>query len=147
MDWFTLKKYIFCEMDSGEAVNIEKIREQLMSEPEPQMVNERAEHIYNEIKATNGQIRVSDLAAAAGCSERHIHRLLTMTYGVGPKECMRVVRVRCTIMRMLDNPELDVTSYMEGVGFSDQAHFQREFKWYTGVTPRTFLRLLASAET
>lgn len=104
-------------------------------------VNPRAERICKMIETSNGQLRISEIAALTGCSERHVHRLMKSAYGIGPKEYARVVRIRCAVGRMLADSSRDITAYMEGLGFSDQAHFQREFKWYAGMTPGKFLRL------
>lgn len=103
--------------------------------------NQKAEKIRRLIETSDGQMRISEIADRAGCSERHVQRLMKSAYGTGPKEYARIVRIRCAVRRMLDDPSRDITAYMEGLGFSDQAHFQREFKWYAGMTPRKFLKL------
>lgn len=47
-----------------------------------------------------------------------------------------------TVRKMLEHPGGHVTDYMDDMGYSDQAHFQREFKWYTGMTPGSLLKIL-----
>ena len=98
----------------------------------------QADSIY----AVKGKISISELAGQMGCTVRHAHRRFVKTLGVGPKRFVRIVRVRETVRKMLEHPGGHVTDYMDDMGYSDQAHFQREFKWYTGMTPGSMLKLL-----
>lgn len=98
--------------------------------------------IMEEIFRTNGKVKVYTLAEQLDYSVRHMHRLFRADTGLGPKEYERIVRARLTVERMLAHPNEEISYYMEGFAYSDQAHFQREFKWYMGITPRQFLLLL-----
>ena len=89
-----------------------------------------------------GHISLTELAENAGCTVRHVHRMFVDEIGKSPKEFAKTVRVRETVQRMLEDPCGRINDYMEGMGYSDQAHFQREFKWYTGITPGNFLKML-----
>ena len=97
-----------------------------------------AENIY----ISKGHVRVEDIAEAAGVSVRHVHRLFTGELGIGPKEFARRVRIRNAAIRVMTDPCKNMSDYMEGLGYSDQAHFQREFKWYMGMTPGKFKRVM-----
>lgn len=138
MDGILLKDYIW----DFDAEVIRAAADIAVKTPIPAIaVNPRAEKICRMIESSDGQIRISELAGEMGCSERHIYRLMMNAYGIGPKEYARIVRIRCAVRRMLEDSTRGITDYMEGLGFSDQAHFQREFKWYAGMTPRKFLKL------
>ena len=99
----------------------------------------RVKRMAGLIYESDGQISVPELADHLGCTVRHVHRLFIENLGIGPKTFARIVRIRNTTLRMIADPYGHVMDYMNGMGYSDQAHFQREFKWYTGMTPGRFL--------
>lgn len=88
---------------------------------------------------SGGKLHVDKLAEMYDYSVRHVNRIFNKQMHIGPKQYGRRIRIRLTIDRMIENPEGDVTNFMEGFAYSDQAHFQREFKWYMGITPKQFL--------
>lgn len=106
------------------------------------MVNSRTETLEKMICENYGHVSLPELADAVGCTVRHVHRTFAAEVGKGPKEFSRIVRIRETVVRMFEDPKESISNYMEGMGYSDQAHFQREFKWYTGYTPGNFIKLL-----
>lgn len=105
-------------------------------------VSFRTRNIERQISGSRGQLRVAEAADIAGCSTRHIYREFADEVGIGPKRYARIMRIRITMKRMMESPYGHINSYMDGMGYSDQAHFQREFKWYTGYTPGSFLQTL-----
>ncbi len=97
-------------------------------------------HILRDIKASHGKLKVYEIADKYEYSERHINRLFHSTFGCGPKTYGRIQRIYETVIRMCEASHEDINAYMEGFGYSDQAHFQREFKWYMGMTPKQFIK-------
>lgn len=106
-------------------------------------VAELADLVYG----SNGRMSLPELSDAAGCTVRHVHRIFSENIGKGPKEFSKIVRIRKTTERIFEDPYESITNYMEEMAYSDQAHFQREFKWYTGYTPGNFIRLNRSVKS
>lgn len=106
----------------------------------------RAVEMADLLYGNHGRMSLPELSDAAGCTVRHVHRIFSENTGKGPKEFSRIVRIRKTVERILEDPYESITNYMEGMGYSDQAHFQREFKRYTGYTPGNFIRLNRSVK-
>ncbi|MDR3363542.1 MAG: AraC family transcriptional regulator [Clostridiales Family XIII bacterium] len=96
--------------------------------------------IINGINENKGCISVSDLAGNLCYSERQIRRLLDGGIGIGPKTLCRIVRFQNVLHRMIANPDLNNMHYITDLDYADQAHFQREFKDFTGISPLEFKR-------
>ena len=93
---------------------------------------------------TSGVTTVQEMSVKSGYSERHISRLYREVYGFGSKDFIKYIRFQNVLQAIIDNPESDNSVFIAGTGYSDQAHFQREFKSYTGITPKQFARTIAS---
>ncbi len=79
---------------------------------------------------------VDDLVRASGLSVRQIERLTNRVYGASPKLLARKYRALRSAVRLVERPG----DWQEAAGdaFYDQSHFIREFKRFTGLTPRRF---------
>ena len=78
-------------------------------------------------------------------SERHLTRLFNNSLGYSPKTYVRIVRFQYAIEKLTEKAdyyENNISDYIQELGYSDQAHFQREFKEFTGITPKSFLKFL-----
>lgn len=100
---------------------------------------ERAASLIEERFAND--LRVGDLAAAAGLSPWHFTRRFTAWAGRSPMRCLRDRRLQEAMSRLRagDGRVLDIAL---ACGFSDLAHFNRTFKAVTGRTPSAYRRAL-----
>lgn len=80
---------------------------------------------------------VDALVAASGMSQRSVERLCKRLYGASPKLLARKYRALGAAVRMGNSELVDGTSALDA--FYDQAHFIREFKEFTGLTPKRFM--------
>ncbi|MBB5438287.1 AraC-like DNA-binding protein [Pedobacter sp. AK017] len=84
---------------------------------------------------SGGLMSVSMLANDTGLSQRHLSRKFQHCVGLSPKEYLRV----CRFIRSLDHlkkyPEHSLTEVAYESGYYDQAHFNRDYRTYTGHTP------------
>lgn len=60
--------------------------------------------------------------------------------GLGPKKLARILRLHHAIGRLRALPAPSLSRIAADLGFSDQAHFTREFSAMTGETPSVFRR-------
>lgn len=93
-----------------------------------------------EINASKGSIHITQLAENMNYSERHISRIFQETMGISPKTFARIVRFQNVIETILSSSRNQMSDYFIDLGYSDQAHFQREFKQYSGMTPKNFIQ-------
>lgn len=99
--------------------------------------------IIDECIKSNGRIKVSELAEIFDYSVRHFNRIFNDNLKISPKLYLKIIRCSIVINRMTDKPDGEITEYMENLGYFDQSHFQHEFKWFTGITPKNFQHMLA----
>lgn len=84
--------------------------------------------------------QVGDLADTLGVEQRTLHRVCTSVFGFSPVRLLRRQRFLRTLGRvrdMLDQPLGQVIDSQ----YYDQAHFNRDFKAYMGMTPLAYFRL------
>lgn len=73
--------------------------------------------------------------AQFGLSARQLRRLCQLHLGIGPKQFIRVLRFQSSLAAAGARPDVPQA------GFCDQAHFIRDFKSLSGVTPGAFARM------
>ncbi|MCA9299679.1 MAG: helix-turn-helix transcriptional regulator [Phycisphaerales bacterium] len=87
-------------------------------------------------------IRLEWLASEVGVHPGHLARTFRRFHGCTPGEYLRRVRVTRAAMRLRD-PDLPIATIAADAGFSDQAHFSREFRTHVGTTPSSYRRTVA----
>jgi AraC-like DNA-binding protein len=102
------------------------------------------ERAWAVLRATGGRIRVEALAAALGCSRRHLAQRFAEDVGVSPKVAARLVRFEATRRRLGTVPLARLAAEH---GFADQAHLAREFRALGGAPPTAFPFLQDAAAT
>lgn len=105
-------------------------------------IPELVHNMTNDIKESCGSLTVYELSERYGYSVRHIARLFTSVYGFSPKDYCKYIRFQCTLAEIKNNPNRENSEFIKNLGYSDQAHFQREFKFFTGITPKQFTKNL-----
>lgn len=95
-----------------------------------------------DINRSKGSIHITELAEKLNYSERHLSRIFQDTMGMSPKTFSRIVRFQNVIETILTTSPHHMSDYFIDLGYSDQAHFQREFKQYAGMTPKNFIQYM-----
>jgi AraC-like DNA-binding protein len=84
--------------------------------------------------------RVDELAAHLNMGERALQRLFNDYVGVSPKWVIRRCRLLDAASRLANAEELNLTRLAQELGYSDQAHFTRDFKAIVGRSPSDYRR-------
>lgn len=92
------------------------------------------------IRKTNGFIRVEDVAQQSYISIRQLEREFTGKIGITPKQYIRLARLNKVQRLLQQKKELLFTQVTYRCGYADQAHFIRDFKSFTGESPKLFQR-------
>lgn len=108
----------------------------------PVNVPDRASSIKEMIISENGNIATDHISALTGYCSRHINRVFTNSFGYGPKQFCKSIRLAAVITEIIQEPQRSNVDFINNSGYSDQSHFQREFRTFMGETPREFIKRL-----
>ena len=97
------------------------------------------------IHRTSGCISVGTMAKSLGSSEKKLYRLFSTYFDVGPKDYIRVTRFRAALNILKYNPK-KTAALAYDLEFSDQSHFIRELKFFSGSTPAKLWKAIYSIE-
>lgn len=94
------------------------------------------------IENKHGQIQVKEVARLSGYSERHLNRLFLIQIGTNIKNYARLVRFNYVLKNMETSPCF-LAALSQQAGYFDQAHFDKDFKSISGVTPQIYLEKMS----
>jgi AraC-like DNA-binding protein len=90
---------------------------------------------------TNPELsNVAELAAATGISKQRLERLSRKVFGFPPKLLLRRQRFLRTLGAVMLDPNLKWTAALDN-HYHDQAHFNRDFVEFMGMTPSRYLAM------
>ena len=97
------------------------------------------------IYSARGNVNIREMADTVCYSERQFSRIFQQALGYSPKTFARIVRFQHVIGQIrrlagagLEAANMRMSHFLSGLDYSDQSHFQREFKDFTSLTPRQF---------
>jgi AraC-like DNA-binding protein len=97
-------------------------------------------YCLQQVQLTGGLVSVSKLTSDVGISQRHLLRKFQQCIGLSPKEYLRVYRFIQSLHHIKKFPILSLTEVAYKSGYYDQAHFNRDYKTYTGYAPGELVR-------
>lgn len=92
------------------------------------------EGLCNSIGSNHESFDLRRLSAEFGFSERYIQKLFLNYVGITPKSWFSVRRFNKSL-GLVRSANMSLTNIAYECGYYDQAHFIKEFKSYTGLTP------------
>ena len=87
---------------------------------------------------SNGQISVSKLSDELRINRKKLHRRIISAIGLSPKQLSKIIRLQATLNMLENNQFTSLTSAAHEGGYFDQAHFIKDFKEFTGMSPKQF---------
>ena len=88
--------------------------------------------------STNGSTPINTILKDDLSKRRQLERNFKKQIGISPKQLGKVIRLQ-TALKMLLNKNENLTDIAYESEYFDQAHFIKDFKEFTGITPREFL--------
>jgi AraC-like DNA-binding protein len=95
-------------------------------------------HAVGQIRDRNGIVRIKDLASELCISQDPFEKRFRAKVGCSPKQYATIVRLRNLIMNFSAGTPLTASSY--AAGYFDQSHFIKDFKQFTGQSPKEFFK-------
>ncbi|MFZ2539359.1 MAG: helix-turn-helix transcriptional regulator [Oscillospiraceae bacterium] len=89
-----------------------------------------------------GQIQVKEVARQSHYSERQLNRLFLAQIGMNVKDFMRLTRFNYVLKHVQKSPCF-FAALSQQAGYFDQAHFDKDFKAISGVTPQKYLKTMS----
>lgn len=119
------------------AITIQFFRERLAMRglQERHYLQEAMEHI----RVSTGTYSVDELAEKVFVGKRQLQRAFQEQFGVSPKLYGRIVRFKGAYDYVKEHPKASWVDVTYHFGYSDQSHFIRDFKEFTGNNPTGFL--------
>jgi len=111
----------------------EKITQKI-SELLPKEIDERKRKLFKLVYESNGEIKVQELSEAISWSSREINRYFNKQFGLSLNAFCKILRFKASLEHIAKGrlfPELN---------FTDQTHFIKEIKKFSGVVPRELLK-------
>jgi len=97
-----------------------------------------ARETYNLLMTSKGQITIKAIAARLQINRRNLERKLSTTIGLGPKQLSKIIRLQIALKTMERKRFSTLTELAHEGGYFDQAHFIKDFKEFTGLSPKQF---------
>jgi AraC-like DNA-binding protein len=96
---------------------------------------------WGQIERQQGALRIGDLAAEIGWSQKHLIRRFREEIGLPPKTLVRVLRFNQSVEALGRDPNPDWAQIALDCGYYDQSHLIRDYREFAGATPTEFITL------
>jgi AraC-like DNA-binding protein len=90
------------------------------------------------ILTANGQLSVNELSKQININRRKLERKFSSAIGLSPKQLSKTIRLQATLKMLLNKEFTSLTTLAYQGEYYDQAHFIKDFKEFTGLTPKEF---------
>ncbi len=101
-------------------------------------IDQIVESTVESILTANGQLSVSELSEQNNTSRRQLARKFSTAIGLSPKQLSKTIRLQAALKLLLTNKVTSLTDLAYENEYYDQAHFIKDFKEFTGLTPKEF---------
>ena len=92
--------------------------------------------VVAQLPAPTARSRIGALADELGWSRRHLAATVRQELGMAPKPLARLLRFEGALQRL--RAGADLADAALDSGYYDQAHFNRDFRAFAGVTPTEY---------
>jgi len=106
--------------------------------------NHQVKLATNLILNSKGIISIKELRSRLNVAERTLERHFSQEVGVTPKQFAKMIQFSNSLNQISEKDYLLLTDVGYDSGFSDQSHFIKTFKRYTGKTPKEFQKQISA---
>ena len=91
------------------------------------------------ILATKGNTSINAILKEDSTKRRQLERKFVDQIGISPKQLSKVIRLQTALKLLLNQQSENLTQIAYESEYYDQAHFNRDFREFTGINPKDFL--------
>lgn len=84
------------------------------------------------------QQSISEISQGNNINQRWLERKFLSAVGLRPKQLTKIVRFQNTLKTLLNSRITSITALAHENDYYDQSHFIKDFKEFTGSTPKEF---------
>ena len=89
--------------------------------------------------ASKGGTSIQAIFDGDPSQRRKLERKFRRQIGISPKQLSKVIRLQSALKMLLNEEDISLTHIAYESEYYDQAHFSKDFKQFTGITPKDFL--------
>lgn len=86
----------------------------------------------------NGTLSIDALSKKMNVNRRQLERKFSHTIGLSPKQLAKIIRMNHVFLALINNQDTPLTSLAHDGHYYDQAHFIKDFREFTGLSPKQF---------
>lgn len=86
----------------------------------------------------NGQLSTDELSDALNINRRRLERKFSAVIGLSPKQLSKIIRLQAALKLLATGDYANLTAVAHAASYYDQAHFIKDFKEFTGMSPKHF---------
>lgn len=103
-------------------------------------------HSINMIFSRKGNVTVEQLAEETGYTPRYINQCFNREIAMSPKYFIKIIRFQSALDMLHSDERKSLSEIASALGYFDQPHFVKEFKEFSGVTPKKYEQFLDSRQ-
>lgn len=128
-----------CMLEAANNEQRVQIIEQFLSHQlQPSSINPIISHCITMINQANGAINIEDLSAKLNIGRRHLERQFIEAVGLNPKQYARISRFQYVLSLAEQKRYNTLTDLAYNGGFYDQSHFIKDFREFSGLSPKQY---------
>lgn len=104
----------------------------------PESVNQLVKSSIAMILRLGGQASVDELSENLQINRRQLERKFSTMIGLSPKQLSKIIRLQAALKFLSTQNTENLTTVAYESNYYDQAHFIRDFKEFTGLSPKQF---------
>ena len=124
--------------DPSRIMVIEEFLRRLQPKPDEHVA--RIAEIVYAVVGNREIMKVEDLVVRYGMNKRTLQRVFAKYVGVSPKWVIQRYRLHEAAETLASNESISQSALALELGYSDQAHFARDFKAVVGTSPAAYAR-------
>jgi AraC-like DNA-binding protein len=94
---------------------------------------------WKRLGENRGRLDIGTLAGELGCSRKHLIAQFREQVGLPPKTVARILRFRGVLESLERGNGRRLAQVAQDCGYYDQAHLNRDFREFAGITPTEFV--------